>query len=394
MTAKQSPADGRSISIDTLTRVCRTFLAATDEDGIYAGLTEVAVSATDADYCAVVTIGPRQCRIRAERPAGITSSVQGVGPLPEPLEGLIGEPLLRHAAEMEGAELLPDTHDVRGAATQAASADTGRRFRSVMVVPVGDTGVLLASARAPNAFDEADRRTLEAICDLGANAIETVGSGATPARDEEFHRELIKTFSHDVRTPLNVAMGHVDLAKQSDADPAEHLEWIEKSLTRIDELFDRLSRLVIRGELLEQQSTVDIEAVASRIWSTMQTEEATLSTAPMRIEADERGLGQLLENLFKNSLMHAGEDVAVSIGPLPDGTGFYVADDGPGIGDVTDEELFSTRYSTTSDQGGMGLAIVERIVTAHGWDVVTGTDRSGGARFEFRGVTIVDESTA
>ena len=69
----------------------------------------------------------------------------------------------------------------------------------------------------------------------------------------------------------------------------------------------------------------------------------------------------------RNAIDHGGEDVTVVVGDLPDGTGFFVADDGVGISEAEREEVLELGYSTgDGDRTGFGLAIVNQIATAHG----------------------------
>jgi len=98
--------------------------------------------------------------------------------------------------------------------------------------------------------------------------------------------------------------------------------------------------------------------------------------------ADRDRLKRLLENLFRNAAEHGGSRVVV--GDLDDG--FYVADDGPGIPEERRAEVFESGYTTSQTGTGFGLAIVERIAEAHGWEVTLTESEWGGARFEFRGV--------
>jgi len=75
-------------------------------------------------------------------------------------------------------------------------------------------------------------------------------------------------------------------------------------------------------------------------------------------------------------------------GRLPNG--FYVADDGTGIDPSERDAVFDPGHSTERDGTGFGLSIVERIAEAHGWEVSVTESRTGGARFEFTGVDLVD----
>ncbi|ELZ78690.1 PAS domain-containing protein, partial [Haloferax gibbonsii ATCC 33959] len=79
----------------------------------------------------------------------------------------------------------------------------------------------------------------------------------------------------------------------------------------------------------------------------------------------------------------AADDLTVRVGPTE--TGFYVADDGPGIPVDERDTVFEHGHTTSESGTGFGLSIVESIVEAHGWDIeVTAPEPDlGGARFEF-----------
>jgi signal transduction histidine kinase len=88
----------------------------------------------------------------------------------------------------------------------------------------------------------------------------------------------------------------------------------------------------------------------------------------------------LLENLFENAVDHGGGDVTVSVGSTP--AGFYIADDGDGIDVEARQEAFDAGYTTTAEGTGFGLNIVDRVATAHDWDVDLSESANGGARFD------------
>lgn len=95
---------------------------------------------------------------------------------------------------------------------------------------------------------------------------------------------------------------------------------------------------------------------------------------------------QLLENLVRNAIEHAGTDVAVTVGEVADGSGFYVADDGPGIDAESRDQVFESGYSTGGAGTGLGLSIVRTIAEAHGWTVRMTGSTEGGVRVEVTGV--------
>jgi len=191
--------------------------------------------------------------------------------------------------------------------------------------------------------------------------------------------------SHDLRNPLNVAMGHAELARESDDDADEHLERVESALERIETLVTDLLALSRQGETVEEPSTVSLEVVADRARSMVDAPGASFRIEDdATISADENRLQQLLENLFRNAAEHAGENPTVTVTPIPDG--FAVEDDGPGIPDGERSSVFDAGYTTVSEGTGLGLSIVEEVCAAHGWEVTVADAETGGARFEIGNV--------
>ena len=90
----------------------------------------------------------------------------------------------------------------------------------------------------------------------------------------------------------------------------------------------------------------------------------------------------------QDAVEHGATDsrVTVTVGTVADG--IYVADDGSGIPEPERGRVFDGGHTTAEDGTGFGLAIVERIASAHGWTVSVGESESGGARFEIRGVAV------
>ena len=208
-------------------------------------------------------------------------------------------------------------------------------------------------------------------------------------REEELQRqnerleEFASVVSHDLRNPLNVVEGRLELA-QTEYD-SDQLVKAESALERCQALVDDLLSLAREGALAAETEPVSLEDAAEQCWASVETGDATLTIdTDQTVMADRSRLKQLLENLIRNAIDHVGPDVTVEVGRLADG--FYVADDGPGIGADDREEVFKSAYSTVPDNTGFGLAIVSEIANAHGWDVTVTESASGGARFEITGV--------
>jgi signal transduction histidine kinase len=106
---------------------------------------------------------------------------------------------------------------------------------------------------------------------------------------------------------------------------------------------------------------------------------------------DRERVQQLFENLIRNAIDHGGDDVEITVGSLPDGSGFYVADNGPGIPSDQREDVFGSGVTTDANGTGFGLAIVKEIVDAHDWRITIVESSSGGARFEISHVNPLRE---
>jgi len=189
--------------------------------------------------------------------------------------------------------------------------------------------------------------------------------------------------SHDLRNPLNVAQGRVELAREE--HDSEHLAIAERAHERMATLIDDILTLTRDGRSVESVESLDLGETARGAWEVVETDGATLEVEESgRIQADGSRLRQLFENLFRNSIEHNDEPVTVRVGRSADG--FYVADDGQGIPSGESERVFEPGYTTGEDGTGLGLNIVQEIVTAHGWTIEVHEADGGGARFEIRGV--------
>jgi len=202
-------------------------------------------------------------------------------------------------------------------------------------------------------------------------------------RKKEQLDEFAGVVSHDLRNPLNIAQGRVELAKQ-DSD-SEHLADAADAIDRCFALVDNLLTLAREGRAVGETDPVDLESVATECWENVETDAGALTVrTEQTIQADRSRLKQLLENLLRNAVEHGGEDVTVTVDDHSDG--FYVADDGRGLPDGERSRLFEAGYSTAGGGTGFGLDIVETIADAHGWDVRATESEAGGARFVFSSV--------
>ncbi|MFC6786653.1 ATP-binding protein [Halobaculum halobium] len=197
--------------------------------------------------------------------------------------------------------------------------------------------------------------------------------------------QFTSTVAHDLRNPVNIADGHLGLAREEFDSP--HLEASARAVERMDELLSDLLSLARTGNAVSDPEPAELGEVVESAEHNVAMADARLtveSTAP--IECDPVRLKEAVENLLRNAIEHNEAMVRVTAGMLPDGDGFYVEDDGRGIPEDQRGNVFDDGYTTIEKGTGFGLSIVTRIADAHGWEIESTESADGGARFEVTGV--------
>ncbi len=191
-------------------------------------------------------------------------------------------------------------------------------------------------------------------------------------------REFLDDASHELRTPITIVRGHLELLGD---DPAERAEVVRLC---IDEL-DRMARLVedllllakaqrpdflrpVAVSLPELTSDIDakLRALADRRWILESIAEGEAVLDPQRVT-------QAVVQLASNAVRHTRSGAEIRFGSAVDGAvSFWVGDSGPGVRDAS--RIFSR--ST-----GLGLPIVKAIAEAHGGAVHVRSVAGEGATF-------------
>ena len=216
-------------------------------------------------------------------------------------------------------------------------------------------------------------RVLGVVCDRS--------SDARLRRQRERLDLVASTVSHDLRNPLSVVTGYVDVTRET--GDLSHLEQVSTTLERLNAMLDDAATLARVPTDLDADEAVALERLLPVCWEAVGETDATLRIeTSATLYGDEGALSTLFEELLENAVEHGG--TAVTVGSLEDG--FYVADDGPGIDDP--EQMLRPGYSTAEAGTGLGLPIVVELVDAHGWSLSVVESDSGGARFEITGVAL------
>mgnify|MGYP000498303652 CR=1 FL=1 len=235
------------------------------------------------------------------------------------------------------------------------------------------------------------------------NATERVRFEDELAEQRRRFDQFASYVSHDLRTPLQVSVGALEQARESEGEDLEAaLDRIERANQRIEEILADLSALsksdqqgaTLPDEVLDALdvgvASTELAPLVENVWQVDGTEAATLEvTIPegTELRAEAETVRPLVENLLKNAVDHGGADVTVRVGDT--GRGFYVADDGPGIPDSERDRVLEPGYTTSEEGTGTGLAIVRETVEQQQWDLEIGESDMGGARFDIVDAPVV-----
>jgi K+-sensing histidine kinase KdpD len=209
-------------------------------------------------------------------------------------------------------------------------------------------------------------------------------------RSESLKSALLDAVTHDIRTPLTSIKASVtallaDGGKLAQADPESGKELLQV----IDEETDRLNRftehmlelaklqshrLVVQPEPSSVHEIV--EAAASRLEDRLRdrTLEISVASDAAHVRADAKLISEVMYNILDNAVKYspAGSRIVISAAPVSDSSVlFRVEDEGPGIAAALRAEVFQRFFRSPDSQHavgglGMGLAIAQGIVQAHG----------------------------
>jgi two-component system, OmpR family, sensor kinase len=292
---------------------------------------------------------------------------------------------------------------------------------TILTAALVGLGVWIAAGRTLAAVDRVTRTAR--IIELSQRLDERIPEAPTGGGDEmgrlvrtfnnmldrisgsfEAQRQFVADSSHELRSPLTVIRGNLDLLRRT-ADPAERLRierLIEDEAARMSRLVDNLLFIAQIEEMERQGSRLDrrpveLDSLLLTVYQqarSMTDRHAILlgDEDAITIDGDRDQLQQLLLNLVDNAIKYtpAGGAIVLSLRAEGDDALLEVRDSGPGIPAADLPHIFDRFYRVDKARSrriggaGLGLSIVRGIAVSHGGGVEVESAPGAGTTFRVR----------
>jgi signal transduction histidine kinase len=269
----------------------------------------------------------------------------------------------------------------------------GLGIRSAVAAPLGHdggvSGALVLYNHEGGGFRGEDAALLELVSANVLTALRLIESRRHRERAERLGAvgQLLSAVMHDLRTPLTVIRGYMQLMASSD-DPVERRECAEIAREQFDIIAEMQSDLLAyaRGEtdLLVRRVYVDrfVERIGRQFQPELDARGVALSLVSEKVCAyfDEARMARALGNLVRNAIeaMDGGGTLTLGAERRGEALAFEVRDTGQGIPSGIEKTLFLPFVTRGKKTGtGLGLASVKKIVDEHGGQIDVSSSRRG-----------------
>src|SRR5215470_568 len=228
---------------------------------------------------------------------------------------------------------------------------------------------------------------------------ESARISAENARLLTTQRRFLQDASHQLRTPITIALGHAELLASELTGSGRHdeqdIEVVVGELVRLRRLSERLLMIAAAEDpefLHPQPLALDrFTMEALRKW--MPTAERRWQLGrldPVIVDADRERLGLAVDALLENAIRHTRDGDVIQLSVLSAGGGsaarMIITDTGAGIPPAERDHIFDRFRSgselTDSRRTGLGLALVRAVARAHGGEALVRSTPGHGSEFE------------
>jgi len=218
--------------------------------------------------------------------------------------------------------------------------------------------------------------------------------------NELLRKNLIADVAHELRTPLSILRGNLELLQEDVIKPSPQVfASLHEESIRMSRLVDDLQSLshADAGEMKFDLSIEDLTHIVRTVVLDLSQEAAkknieirVQATEPVQVLIDPYRIGQVLYNLISNAIRYTEQgEVQITVTNIPNYVQVEICDNGPGIEEEHLRSLFDRFYrveksrNRISGGSGLGLAIAKSFVEAHGGRIWVESKIGEGSKFIF-----------
>ena len=271
----------------------------------------------------------------------------------------------------------------------------------------GVVGILMDKQTQPDAFTSSVLFSILGECALALESLHNAAEkekAAVFAKNEQLRANLLRSISHDLRTPLTSIYGNADTLlhsynaldeqtrKQIFTDIYDDAQWLTglvENLLSITKISDGSVKLRLSDQVVD-----DIVSEAFRHIDRRSTEhhiEVDCGDVPLLVRVDAGLIVQVLINLVNNAVKYTptGSNIRITAIPRENMAEICVSDNGPGISDELKERVFEMFFTGSNPIGdsrrslGLGLTLCQTIIHAHNGEMTLKDNSPHGCIFSF-----------
>ena len=271
----------------------------------------------------------------------------------------------------------------------------------------GVVGILMAKHTQPDACTSSVLFSILGECALALESLHNAAEkekAAVFAKNEQLRANLLRSISHDLRTPLTSISGNADTLlhsynaldeqtrKQIFTDIYDDAQWLTglvENLLSITKISDGSVKLRLSDQVVD-----DIVSEAFRHIDRRSTEhhiEVDCGDVPLLVRVDAGLIVQVLINLVNNAVKYTptGSNIRIMAIPRENMAEICVSDNGPGISDELKERVFEMFFTGSNPIGdsrrslGLGLTLCQTIIHAHNGEMALKDNSPHGCIFSF-----------
>ena len=271
----------------------------------------------------------------------------------------------------------------------------------------GVVGIPIDKKNQPDAFTSSILFSILGECALALDNLRNAREkeeAAVLAKNEQLRANLLRSISHDLRTPLTSISGNADTLlhcynaldeptrQQIFTDIYDDSQWLTglvENLLSATKITDGSVKLQLSDQVLEDVVSEALRHIDRRAEEHHITVDC--GEIPLLVRVDAGLIMQVVINLVNNAVKYTppGTDITLSARREGDTVRVEIADTGPGIPQEAQGRLFQMFYTAGNDRGdgrrglGLGLALCKSIVEAHGGEIGMRANEPHGSVFFF-----------